>query len=354
MAIESIFCIAAGLIKISILLFYRRLSSRAISKPFRWATWLSIGYIAMYSTAFALIPIFGCRPISAFWDQLDATKVLKGYKFKCFNEGADVFAASVISSSQDLLTAMLPTFLYWNLKIPFRQKVALFGIFAIGYGVVALGALRSYYNWIIFFETYDVTWVAWNSWIWTLVELHVGAMCANAPALKVFFKQYLKLDKLTTRSKSVSDGSRRRGAGPLPRSGYGKFTFWKSAHSRSKNGYFSEPHTELSVDPHGGVKVQKEIRISHSPISKHSSTDRITGRYDDDVEMGSLETRAPSADSKSDYREEVQALPRISSHGPPQAPENATPLAPPPTAKNSLSPFPFKHKDGTQHWQHWS
>jgi len=69
-----------------------------------------------------------------------------------------VLAASIISAAQDFITAILPTFLYWNLRIPLKQKMALFGIFAIGYGVVALGLLRAYYSWRTFYNTWDVTW----------------------------------------------------------------------------------------------------------------------------------------------------------------------------------------------------
>ncbi|PVI02442.1 hypothetical protein DM02DRAFT_492362, partial [Periconia macrospinosa] len=191
LAIETLFCIGAGLIKISILLFYRRLSSRAISNKFKWTTWFTIGFIAAYSIAFSLVPIFGCQPISAFWDQINVTKQFDpNYKYKCFNEAADVVTANAISTAQDLLTAILPTFIYYHLQIPLRQKIALGFIFAIAYGVVALGAMRLYYTWQIFYGTYDVTWVGWELWIWTLLEIHVGVMCANAPALKAFFKHY--------------------------------------------------------------------------------------------------------------------------------------------------------------------
>ncbi|KAF1941081.1 hypothetical protein EJ02DRAFT_378570, partial [Clathrospora elynae] len=191
LAIESIFCIASGLIKISILLFYRRLSSRVVSRTFKWVTWITIGFIASYSIALTIVPILGCQPISAFWDQADLVKILQGYKFHCFDEGADVVAASVISAAQDLITAVLPTFLYWNLRIPTRQKVALFGVFAIGYGVVALGILRAYYSWRTFYNTYDVTWSTWDIILASMLELHIGSFCANAPAAKFFFAHFL-------------------------------------------------------------------------------------------------------------------------------------------------------------------
>jgi hypothetical protein len=365
MVIETVFCVGSGLIKVSILLFYRRISSRAISTGFRWATWISIGFIVAYSIAFTLMPIFLCNPISAFWDQTDVFKAAKGYKYKCLNEGADVFAAGVISSVQDLITAMLPTFLYWNLQIPFRQKVALFGIFAIGYFVVAIGAMRAYASWQIFFETYDVTWVAAHNWLWTMLELHIGAMCANAPALKVFFVQFLKLDKLTGRSRSRSNNisgeqsggnaSTGKHSGSLgPASFVEKLLFWKHGRNQSSKGYLSEPHTSVSVDLHGAIRKDTDMSVS---VQKRSSIDVVLGRHDSDrdIELGSLESDDHSVD---DSERGLQALPHVSeATQQPQPPSTAT-LATHKNGAKGLTPFPTSYSNGktksTSSWSAWN
>lgn len=49
----------------------------------------------------------------------------------------------------------------------------------------------------IFFNTYDVTWATEPAWAWTAVEAHLAIICASAPALKVFFKQYLSVSSIT-------------------------------------------------------------------------------------------------------------------------------------------------------------
>jgi hypothetical protein len=69
MAIYILYSLTSGLIKLSILLFYRRLSSRAVSPAFRWTMRITIFVIGGYSIAFIIIPIFACRPLSAFWDE---------------------------------------------------------------------------------------------------------------------------------------------------------------------------------------------------------------------------------------------------------------------------------------------
>jgi hypothetical protein len=327
LAVECIFCVTAGLIKISILLFYRRLSSRAVSKTFRWTTWITIGFIVAYTIALTLAPILGCQPISAFWDQVDILKRLKGYEFHCFDEGADLFVAGVISAAQDLLTAVLPTFLYWDLKIPLRQKVALFGIFAIGYGAVALGGLRTYYSWRTFYATYDVTWSTYDVFFTSLLELHVGAFCANAPTMKVFFKHFFH-DKLSSsapsKESSRADSGYKRSESNSSSTGIlGRFASILGA-SRSKAGYISNTNTLVSVDGHGGVYVQKEIDIIRypalavKPTEKHESVNTLNmlnaHYYNNDIEMGHYAvgdiSRASSARSTKDFDgEDLGVLP---------------------------------------------
>jgi hypothetical protein len=330
LVILCIFCVASGLIKISILLFYRRLSSRVVSNRFRWATWITIGFIASSSIALTIVPIFGCDPISAFWDQVNPTLLLTGYKYRCFNEGADVFSASVISTVQDLITAVLPTFLYWNLRVPVRQKIALFGIFAIGYGVAALGMIRAYYSWQVYFGTYDVTWVTHDLFLVTMLELHVGCFCANAPTLKVFFKHFFQ-EKLTSSAKQ-SEASGQQGQYSSTESNKSSPSmlkekvsnfFSKSSGARIRDGYFSEPHANISVDAHGGVHVQREVRITESPTpaivvqptrrdlrESADTTDMICAQYLEEIEMGRFTRARNSQVSSLDYAD-VEALPAM-------------------------------------------
>jgi hypothetical protein len=275
--------------KVSILLFYRRLSSRVVSKAFRWTTWITIGYIVVYTIVLTLVPILGCQPVSAFWDQVDIFMRLQGYEFHCFDEGADLFAASIISVSQDLLTAMLPTFLYWNLQISKRQKFGLFAIFALGYGVVALGGLRAYFSWRSFYETYDITWSTHDVCITSLLEIHVGAFCANAPTLKGFFKHFFK-DNDTSTSKSKSHDRKNSTSSSM----FSRVATLLGS-SRSKNGYISEADTSVSVDAQGSIQVQRDIDAIRFPASalkldkKHESVNTIkmmNAHYYGDMELG--------------------------------------------------------------------
>jgi hypothetical protein len=333
MGIYCIFTLATGLIKLSVLLFYRRLSSRAVSPAFRWTMRIMMVVVGVYTIAFVLVLAFACRPLEAFWEQVNFSKTLRpeGYHYECINEGADVVANGIAATAQDFMVAFLPTLLCWKLQMPIRQKLALYAIFAIGYTTVAIGALRTYTTWRIYFESYDVTWIAYDTFLTSLLEMHIGAMCANAPALKVFFKQLLTSERITKLVNSRSSKSRSNGS-KIQNSSNPKVTgnsaisktsawvpigLWKSSHShsRSPSDCLSDSDTNVMIDKHGDSYQLHAHPVSgydrrRDSISKHEPefTDTIMPSHSlsHDVEMGNIQP------SQRDSRiSGLQALPPV-------------------------------------------
>lgn len=318
MAIYTLFSLTSGLIKLSILLFYRRLSSRAVSPAFRWTMRITIFVIGAYSIAFVIIPIFMCRPISAFWNQVDFERIAHGYKYKCINEGVDVVAHGIISTVQDLVVAFLPTLLCWNLQLPVRQKVVLCAIFALGYSTVAVGAMRTYQGYRLFFTTYDVTWVASDIWLWSLLELHIGSICANAPALRIFFGKVLNANRLAswtrTRSHSYSYGSKKQNRSK-EHGGIGILSQMKSR-GCFKNDCYNNDHSSHVVvvrsnrddatDAHFGDVIHNPRDSMTRPLAlEYYDTALTHDSYVHDIEMHGLKKNSSS------INDDVQALPHL-------------------------------------------
>ena len=207
--IYLLYVISGGLIKTSILLFYRRLDSRCVTRSFRIATWITVVTIVIFIVIFTVTLLTSCTPIEAFWLQFDVIKQLEDYKYTCWlDEGAYIISASVVSAVQDAVAAFLPTLLFWNLKISAKQKMALGTIFALGYVVCIVAGVRSFYIWRVFSDVQrDSTWLSWPVWILTVVEVQLGMICASAPALKVFCCHYLRImgDRCGTGSRGVSE-----------------------------------------------------------------------------------------------------------------------------------------------------
>ncbi|EUC48156.1 hypothetical protein COCMIDRAFT_88217 [Bipolaris oryzae ATCC 44560] len=191
-AVYLLYIIASGLIKISILLFYRRLDARCIPSTFRIVTWISITIIAVFITAFTVILFTACNPLASFWYQFDIARQISGYKYHCWvNEEADIMAASIVSAVQDAIAACLPTLLYWNLQIPKRQKITLGTLFASGYVVCIVCIARVFAIHTIFNnELYDSSWTTWPALLLAVLEIQLGVIVSSAPALRVFAKHY--------------------------------------------------------------------------------------------------------------------------------------------------------------------
>lgn len=212
---------STGVVKISVLLFYRRLSV-SFSKAFLWATWIGIIYNIIQLVAFSLALLLVCLPIEAYWKSFDLKWALQHQdQYKCQNEGIGLTASAVFSVIGDFYAALLPSLLVARLKLPQRQKWAVAGLFSIGYLVVGMGIARAVLLHRMTLVTYDFTWELWEVWIWSLLELWLGLYAASAPALKPFFKRFLILPISsavgTVRSGSIMRRNHTIGSGPAPK-----------------------------------------------------------------------------------------------------------------------------------------
>lgn len=259
----------------------------------------------MSTITFFISPLVGCRPISAYWEQSSVLNIALGKKFNCNNEGAAMLAAGIVSTVQDVVCALLPNFIYWKASIPLRQKVALMAIFATAYGAAAFGALRTYATYVLFFETYDVSWQLWEIWNWTLLELHIGVICANAPAFKVFARRYFDVKSLLSKDQDSSRAKSSQAKSSQAKSSQtasqanstpsgksrAKLAIWKN--SFANHGYYSQP-TQISVNDPDGVQACEALdkETSNNPkISRDSNSSN--GNYtNDDVELGILNNAA--------------------------------------------------------------
>ncbi|KAE8356196.1 hypothetical protein BDV28DRAFT_165378 [Aspergillus coremiiformis] len=186
---EILYVVGSGLVRISVLLFYRRIGSRSISRGFMIATWVSIGSLVGYILAFVGVLFASCQPLHAFWDQIDPVWAAT-HAWQCFNEPVHIILATAIAIIQDAVVTTLPAVLCWNLRISFREKVALGSIFVVGYLTPVIAAVRIYFIVRLYYLTYDTSWTSWYCWMLAMMELLIAIACSSLPAVRVFFKQY--------------------------------------------------------------------------------------------------------------------------------------------------------------------
>ncbi|KAF2014050.1 hypothetical protein BU24DRAFT_464763 [Aaosphaeria arxii CBS 175.79] len=191
LAIEILYLITSSLTKISILTFYRRLTSSLISRRLFIIIWAAIVFVAAYCIAFVFVLLFTCWPVEAYWYRFSRSWLMSN-KYHCHDELTTLVIIISISTAQDLLACIIPMFIIRKLHLPRRQKIALGAIFLTGLAVCAIGALRVHYAHRVYHyvktknPTYDITWEALGSWVSTAVEANVAVICASAPALNAY------------------------------------------------------------------------------------------------------------------------------------------------------------------------
>ena len=129
------YTITTTLTKISILLFYRRLSSGTFTPTFQWIMRGAIAFIVVTFVAFTMTTLLSCRPLNAFWNQVDfewAITHKAGRDYVCYNEPLHYFFNISITVIQDFMVTLMPMALFYQLKMPMRQKVALAVLFGVG------------------------------------------------------------------------------------------------------------------------------------------------------------------------------------------------------------------------------
>lgn len=109
------------MIRLSILLFYRRIFSTG---RFLLVT-LIVGITCLvWYVAEVLVSIFQCRPIAGAWD--------KSISSQCLDFGSLYYGIAGSNLALDVLVLALPIKMIWGLTLAKKHRVGLCGIFLLG------------------------------------------------------------------------------------------------------------------------------------------------------------------------------------------------------------------------------
>lgn len=183
---EILYVLSSSMVKISVLLFYRRLSVN-FTRTFLWATWIGIGINVTYMVTFILGLILICRPLDAYWNSFNPAWA-KTHKYSCGAENITLPVSSAISVLTDLYATLVPMLLITSIKKSMKEKVALYSLFSLGFVVVFFGILRTVVSYRIYNVTYDFTYYVYIVWIWLQLEVYTAILAASAPALRPLFQ----------------------------------------------------------------------------------------------------------------------------------------------------------------------
>ena len=128
--IEIFFFTSTCFIKISILLFYRRLVAGQHTNRFKAAVWIALLYNIFYTMIFFVLLFTDCQPLEARWKQFDPRYTVT---FHCLSQKILAPLSGGLSCLSDLFSVLIPICVVFTLKLDAKQKIGLTFIFGLGF-----------------------------------------------------------------------------------------------------------------------------------------------------------------------------------------------------------------------------
>ncbi|OLN86005.1 hypothetical protein CCHL11_10090 [Colletotrichum chlorophyti] len=150
-----VYTLCGSFAKISLLIFYMRLSPQVWLK---WAVWITLAVITGYSTCIFFALIFACSPIAMNWDVTVTEGVF-------INQPALYIATAVANIISDVMLFALP--------LPIVVKTVITSVIRASLPPLLL-------------TSKDQTWAISYASLWIIVEANLLVICAALPTLRKF------------------------------------------------------------------------------------------------------------------------------------------------------------------------
>lgn len=186
--------------KTSILSFYLTLPTS--NKAFKWASIGTLFVVNAGGFALCIFTIFQCEPVDAAW------AVPLPASASCHDIITIYLSSAPLNILTDLAILFLPMPILTSMRLPRKQKIILLVTFGVGAFVAAVDVVRIAYlqsasntrlhqisngvdnqqgtNWRT-----DFSWYASFSFMWSVIEVNVGIVCACVPGLKPLASRFI-------------------------------------------------------------------------------------------------------------------------------------------------------------------
>ncbi|KAI1380752.1 hypothetical protein F4677DRAFT_404508 [Hypoxylon crocopeplum] len=234
--------------KISIALFLMRLIDR--SRRQKAFLWVLIFLLAVVNLVLIIVTFAQCTPVTFLWDRVRA--ISHGTCWAPTVQQYYGYFQGAFSTLSDLVLALFPTLIIWNLQMPLKTKLGIGFLMSLGVIAAAAAAVKTVE--LRNLATLDFTWDAVPLVYWFLAENWIIIICACVPTVKPLFTNgEWRLTHLFSRITGKSSG--------FSSSGYNNYS--EQQHSYS----LESSHQPLYEDPRartgGSVNLPIQDNDSH-------------------------------------------------------------------------------------------
>ncbi|KAL7623494.1 hypothetical protein AAE478_007176 [Parahypoxylon ruwenzoriense] len=184
-------------VKVGILLFYWRVFH---TKVFRLSVLAVGGFSLGIFISNFFVYAFQCTPIDSFW---------KSKSEDCIEQFPFYLASAIINVVGDITVLALPLPVVWKLHTSRRRKWSLSFVFLLGAFVCIASIFRI--AGIYKIDPTDVTYSNLAGGLWGTVEVEMGFICANLPAVRPVIPKWFGADSSAAAYGSGGTGQRQYG-----------------------------------------------------------------------------------------------------------------------------------------------
>ncbi|CAD6448222.1 233e18dd-bbc7-4aaf-9392-5be7a1c50f53 [Sclerotinia trifoliorum] len=172
---------ALGLVKLSLILFYRRVFTRNAAPRFNIVTWFMILIILLWTLSFFFSILFICGlDFAAYWT---STVVEKAH---CVDTDRLHNAFAISDVVTDFVIICLPVPMIFGLHLTVARKIGILAIFSLGALTIAASIVRM----IVFIQATavnydphaDFEFICTSGLYWSMIESGLGIIAACLPA----------------------------------------------------------------------------------------------------------------------------------------------------------------------------
>ncbi|KAI1277557.1 integral membrane protein [Xylaria sp. FL0933] len=174
------------------------------SQPQRRFLWGVIALQFFVDVGTVIISFIQCRPIEGFWD----TRV----KADCWSPHVQQsvgFAQGSICSVVDLILAIFPASLFWNLNMKLGRRISLSALMGLGIFALIASVIKTIKLQAIT-QTDDLTYAMADLAIWWTLEAYLVLIAVSIPTLKPIISTSKRHDKKSTNTFNATNTSNSR------------------------------------------------------------------------------------------------------------------------------------------------
>ncbi|KAJ5584027.1 uncharacterized protein N7459_003827 [Penicillium hispanicum] len=180
-----IYIFELAIIKMSILLFYRRIFGM------NWLNWLGMSLTGVWFIGSVIALLCSPDPVSFFWSQT-SNPYGGHYRYDFYNYYIGNAAGNVAT---DVLILTVPIPVVWRLQMRVLQKIMVSTVLLLGVFVCAASIIRLHFLTFLK-DDIDISWTISNVYVWSTVEPCVGIVCACLPVLQPIIRSAMRMEYL--------------------------------------------------------------------------------------------------------------------------------------------------------------